>query len=185
MKRLEPELENLSLTGRLCYLFMCIERYLTTCYPERDWTPAAKRCWQWTNVFWDEGSDIYSTIVPEYLFEFDNYNETNMRSFDGMLSEKDYLELTNLFAGLTTGNPEDEINQVLKLPIEFNNECECTNFDAANIPTLKIIYKMQYFLSLHNISFPDISSIQNMTVKQQNGWGNFIDSNYLSIIIKP
>ena len=32
---------NITMTGRLCYIFMCIERYLTTLYPERDWTPEA------------------------------------------------------------------------------------------------------------------------------------------------
>ena len=41
------ELKNISLTGRLCYLFMCIEKFLVSCYPDRDWTPAAKKCWQW------------------------------------------------------------------------------------------------------------------------------------------
>lgn len=176
------ELENLSLTGRLCYLFMCIEKYLTICYPQKEWIFVAKKMWQWTNVYWNEGCDIYSVVVPEYLFEFDTYEKTNMLAFEGKLSKKDYLELTNLFAGLTTGNSEDEINQVLMLPIEFNNECECTNFDTANNPTLKILYKMQDFLSLHNISFPSVSRVQNMTVNQKNGWGNFIDSKYLSII---
>lgn len=139
MKKMEPELKNLSLMGRLCYLFMCIEKYLTQCYPERDWSIVAKRCWQ----------------------------------------------LTNLFVGLTTGNSEDEINQVLKLPMEFNNACEDSEFYSADIPTLKILYKMKHFLSLHNISFPSLDSVQNMTVDQENGWGNFIDSEYLSVILQP
>lgn len=178
------KLDNLSLTGRLCYLFMCIEKYLTICYPERNWEIVAKNIWQWTNVYWNEGCDRYSVVVPEYLFEFSDYEKTNTLVFDGMLSKGEYLELTNLFAGLTTGNSEDEINQVLILPIEFNNECECTNFEDANAPTLMILYKMHDFLSMHNIRFPSISNVQNMTVDQRNGWGNFIDSEYLSIIIK-
>ena len=33
------EWKNLSLTGKLCYLFMCIEKYLVTCYPDKDWSP--------------------------------------------------------------------------------------------------------------------------------------------------
>lgn len=174
---------NLSLTGRLCYLFMCIEKYLVTCYPHKDWTPVAKRCWQWTNVYWNEGCDMYSQVVPEYLFEFDNYEDANRLAFDGELSEKDYLVLRKLFQGITSGSPEDEINQVLRLPIDFNNECEGTNFKAADEPTLAILHKMQHFLSLHNISVPDINAVKNMTVDQKNGWGDFMDSEYLSIII--
>ena len=164
---------------------MCIEKYLTLCYSEREWALVAKKCWQWTNVYWNEGCDIYSVVVPEYLFAFDDYEKTNTLVFDGKLSRKDYLELTDLFAGLTTGNSEDEIDQVLMLPIEFNNECECTDFDNANIPTLNILYKMLHFLSLHNISFPSVDSVQNMTSDQKNGWGNFVDSEYLSMIIQP
>ena len=178
------KLDNLSLTGRLCYLFMCIERYLTVCYPERNWEIVAKKCWQWTNVYWNEGCDRYSVVVPEYLFEFNDYEKNNTLVFDGMLSQDEYLELVNLFTGLTTGNANDEINQVLLLPIEFNNECECADFKDANTPTLMILYKMQHFLSLHNISFPSVINVQNMTVDQKNGWGDFIDSEYLSIIIK-
>lgn len=179
------KLENLSLTGRLCYLFMCMEKYFLACYPERNWEIVAKKMWQWTSVYWNEGCDRYSVVVPEYLFEFSDYEKTNTLVFDGMLSKKEYLELINLFTGLTMGNSEDVINKVLILPIEFNNECECTDFEDANIPTLIICNKMHHFLSVHNIPFPSISDVQNMTVDQRNGWGDFTDSEYLSIIIKP
>lgn len=177
--------ENLSMTGRLCYLFMGIERYLTACYPERSWEPVARRMWQWTNVYWNEGCDRYSAVVPEYLFEFNDYEKTNQLVLDGMLSEEEYLELKNLFAGLTMGASEDEINQVLMLPVEFNYECEGTDFEEVNLPTLGILDKMQDFLSIHNIPATSIGDVQNMTVEQRNGWGDFVDSEYLSIIIKP
>lgn len=183
MNNLSKEFEKLSLTGRLCYLFMCIEKYLITCYIDRDWTPVAQRLWQWTNIYWNEGCDIYAPVVPEFLLEFDTYQETNIRSFDGKLSEEDYLMLKRLYNGITNGNVDDEINLVLMLPIDFNNACECSNFSDANEPTLMIIDKMQQFLSLHNISFPDIYKVQHMTVDEKNGWGNFVDSKYLSIII--
>lgn len=179
---MQKELKQLSLTGRLCYLFMCLEKYLTACYPDRDWTPVAKRCWQWTNVYWDEGCDIYSLVVPQYLFEFDNYKETNLRVFDGNITENDYLVLKNLYAGITMGNSEDEINQLLMLPIDFNNTCECTDFKDANEPTLMILYKAEQFLLSHNITVPPICKIKNMTVEKKNGWGDFFDSKYLSIM---
>lgn len=178
-------LKSLSLTGRLCYLFMCIEKYLVTCYPDKDWTAVAKRCWQWTSIYWDEGCDIYAPVVPEFLLEFDNYSDTNTYAFDGKLSEKDYLELRQLYKDITNGSAEDEINQVLMLPINFNNECECTDFKDADDPTLMIVHKMQEILALHNIYAPDINTVKNMTVDIKGGWGNFVNSEYLSIIINP
>lgn len=172
------------MTGRLCYLFMCIEKYLITCYPKRDWTPVAKRCWQWTNDTWDIGCDIYSPVVPEFLLEFDNYEETNRRAFDGELSKSDYLALINLYNGLTTGNEDDEINQVLMLPMEFNNVCEGSAFMNADEPSLVILNKAQEFLLLHQIPFPSICKVKKMTVDEKNGWGDFVESEYLSMIIK-
>lgn len=176
---------KLSLTGRLCYLFLCLETYLLACYPDRDWTPVAKRCWQWTNVYWDEGCDMYAPVVPAYLLEFDDYEETNLLSFDGKLSEHDYFALVNLFAGITTGSEDDEINQILMLPIEFNNACECSDFTDANEPTLIVLHKAQQFLLSHDISLPSISKVRHMTVEEKHGWGEFFDSEYLSVVIHP
>lgn len=184
MEELDFKLMNLSLTGRLCYLFMCIERYLSICYPDRDWSLVAEKCWQWTNKYWNDGCDIYSVVVPEYILECHSYEESNL-FFEGKISENEYSILKSLFSGLTTGSPEDEINQVLMLPIEFNKECECTNFDEADRPTFDILHEMQGILSLHDISFPDINNIHNMTIDQRSGWGYFTDSKYLSIILKP
>lgn len=177
------EFESISLTGRLCYLFMCIERYLITLYPERDWTPVAKRCWQWTNRYWNDGCDIYAQVIPEFLLEFDNYEETNNRAFDGMLSREDYTELVQLFNGITDGNSENEINRVLYLPVDFANKCECTEFDYSNEPTLKIIDEMLEILRSRGISPPSIENVADMTSEQKNGWGDFVDSRYLSVIL--
>lgn len=176
-------LKNLSLTGRLCYLFMCIEKYLVSCYADRDWKLVAKRCWQWTNVYWNEGCDIYSQVVPKFLFEFDNYTDTNKLAFDGRLSYDDYLELMELYAGITNGSEEDEINQMLWLPVEFNNQCECSDFSYADEPTLSIISRAQAILIKNNIDCPDIDKISHLSKEQKNGWGEFMNSEQFSVII--
>lgn len=181
-KKLVRSIRKLSLTGRMCYLFMCIEKYLIMLYPQKDWTPVAKRCWQWTKRYWNEGWDIYSVVVPEFLFEFDTYEKAN-KEFDEQLSEKDYYELMNLFQGITDGNAEDEINQVLKMPINFSNECEGTDFGTASVSSMYLFLDMKHIFDLHNIMLPDISMISNMTMDQKNGWGEFVDSEYLSIIL--
>ncbi len=183
-KKVSRELKNISLTGRLCYLFMCIERYLVNLYPNKDWTLIAEKCWQWTNKYWNEGCDEYAKIVPEYLFEFDSYKETSEKQYDGSLSEKEYLEFVNLYAGITEGEDENEINQLLMLPIDFNNECECTNFCSADESTLAILEKAELILLGNNIDCPCTDEISGLTVEQKNGWGDFIDSRYLSIVLK-
>ncbi len=177
------DFRSISLTGRLCYLFMCIERYLITLYPERDWTAVAQRCWQWTNRYWNDGCDIYAPVVPEFLLEYDNYEETNQLAFDDMLSREDYAELVQLFNGITDGNSEDEINRVLRLPVYFANVCEGANFPDADAPTLVIIEKMREILESNGIEPPSVDNVTDMTSDQKNGWGDFVDSEYLSVIL--
>lgn len=178
------DFKEISLTGRLCYLFMCIEKYLIFCYPNKDWTPIAKKCWQWTNGWWNEGCGEYSKIVPEFLFEYDDYTKTNEWEYDGMLSEEDYHILVGLYAGITDGKAEDDINQILMLPIKFNNVCECSDFCHADEPTLEIILEAQEILSKHHIALPCFGQIKTFAVAQKNGWGEFVDSEYLSEIIE-
>ncbi len=177
------QFRNISLAGRLCYLFMCIEKYLVSCYPDRDWTCVAKKCWQWTNQYWNDGCDIYSHVVPEFLLEFAGYRETNEREFDGGLLEEDYLTLINLYKGITDGCGEAEIDEVLMLPIDFNNACEGTGFACADRPTLIILEQIQTILDAHNIEWPCIDKISDLTIDSKSGWGDFMDSEYLSIIL--
>lgn len=179
---LERDLRKLSMTGRFCYLFMCVEAYLVARFPELDWTPVAKRCWQWTKDYWDNGWEIYSAVIPEFLFEYEGYEKTNVVNYSGTLTERDYWELTTLLSALTSGSPEDEINQLLMLPIEYSNLCEGASLAWASDHTMGVFRDMHQLLFKHDIPLPDISKIQHMPAG--DGWGGFVDSEYLSIIIK-
>lgn len=142
----------------------------------------AKRCWQWTKVYWNEGWDVYYVVVPEFLFEYDTYEEIK-KDLDEQFTEKDYYELINLFKGITDGSAEDEINKVLKMPIDFSNACECSDFGTASVSSMYIFIDIKHIFDLHHIEMPNISSISNMTIDNKNGWGDFVDSEYLSIIL--
>lgn len=181
-KKLVKKIRKLSLTGRMCYLFMCVEKYLVTLYPQKDWTPVAKRCWQWTRRYWDEGWDVYSVVVPEYLFEYGSY-EKMKQDYNGLLTEEDYYILTDLFQDITDGSQDDEINQVLRMPIDFSNACECTDFGAASVSSMYLFLDMKYIFDLHQIELPDMNKVSYMTMDQKNGWGEFVESEHLSIVL--
>lgn len=183
MDREMEEFAPITLTGRMCFLFMCIERYLISCYPDRDWTPVAAKMWQLTERYWDEGDEIYDQVIPAFLLEFDNYRETNKRAYDGKLPVLDYFTFLDLYSGITDGNEDDEINQVLMLPIDFINECEGTDFSFASRPTLKILGKAKSILQKHHIDVPAAELFHEFSIKQNNGWGDFINSTHLSILL--
>lgn len=93
---MDSKFKNLSMTDRLCYLFMCIEQYLIFRYPDRNWTIVSQKCLQWINTDWGKSCDEYRKVVLYYLFEFDTYKETNEKEFEGTLSEEEWNTLRKL-----------------------------------------------------------------------------------------
>ena len=178
------DIDKISMTGRLCYLFMCIEQYLVNMYPDRDWIPWALKSWQWTNKFWNEGEAIYETVVPEYLFEFDNYEETNDKEFDGNLSKEDYEIFLALYDGITDGKSGDELNYVLNLPVDFEAACEGSALSYAIKETTPVLEKMVEILEKHGIEVPPVTKVEFSPMTEKNGWGNFFDSTQHSIFLR-
>ena len=111
------------------------------------------------------------------------YRETNEKEFDGELLKEDYLELVSLYKGITDGLGDAEIDEVLMLPIDFNNECECTDFRYADEPTLAIMERAQNILKKHNIGPPNIEEIINLRMDYRGGWDELVNSEQLSIIL--
>ena len=180
----KPVFDNISLLGRLCYLFMCIEKYLVNKYPDRDWTVVADRLWNWTEEYWDDAQDKSDQIIPEYIFEFNSYEKVNRKCFDGEMSEDLYNQLMKLYNGITKGNSEDEINKVLFTTVEWGSYCEGAGFREANGPTINLIEYLLGILDKYCIEYPDIDKVQHMTIEEKNGWGEFRNCRHLSIILK-
>lgn len=178
------ELNNLTLTARLCYVFMCIEKYLITIYPDKDWSPVAKRMWSWTNFYWDEGWDNYSVVVPEFILEFDSYEETNNRGFDGKLSIDDYLTFSKLYKEITDGKGTSEFDKMLIAPIDYANLCEGAADSWAMEQTTEILKEIISILNKNNIGLPNIDGINDMTLNTKRIGPDFVDKSYLSIILK-
>ena len=45
--QMDKRFENITMNGRMFFIFMCIERYLLALYPDRDWSLVAKKMWRW------------------------------------------------------------------------------------------------------------------------------------------
>jgi len=190
MNELYQQFENITLTGRLCYIFMCIEKYLVTLYPQKDWTPVAKRMWQWTNSEDLEiADDIYNQAIPECILEFDTYEETNSRAYDNNLKKEDYDEITACFEGITTGNSNDEICQILMIPSKFMSLCMYNSFFYVEKYTLEFLNCIIMILNRHSILLPDMTLISKFRFDRNHcheidKWGRCVNTEYLSIILK-
>ena len=151
--------ENITIIGRLCYIFMCMERYLLALYPDRDWTLVAKKMWQCPEAekWWDSEWGAYYGIKPESIIKF-KYDDDGSWHW---ITREEYEQAAALYAGLTDGKPEDEICHVLRIPFDMFNACDGHDYDneAAEEITISAINEIESILKEHDISLPDLSLV--------------------------
>ncbi len=194
---------QITMTGRLIYIFMCIERYLVSLYPGRDWTPVAERMWNRTKSCegWDEGTpgDLYREIVPERIMRFYRhgygYEKLNPMVFDRKLSPEDYTEIRKLYEGISRGDPEEEINQMVGIPEQLIYKVNLRNHDPdfADQMTVEMIMKAESILKKREIQLPDASRIEGYSFERHGdpigkeetnaAFGFGVDAADLSIIL--
>ena len=97
---MDKRINKISIRGRVAYLILCFEQYVTVQYPDRDWKSVDDMMWKICDDsdFIDNSAYRYMEIIPEYLYEFDTYEELD---FD-YLSEADY-EMYKWFACQNSG----------------------------------------------------------------------------------
>lgn len=179
---MEKQLEQISMTGRLCYLFMCIEKYLVTKYPKKDWSFVAKRMWQWTNMDWEDGYELYSVVVPECILECENVDVAN-DELGAELTEEQFEILTALLSDLSDGSGTSEFDRIMYAPMEFGDICADGDLHFAMENTADVIMQVVSMLEQNGIEAPSFDLVKQMSIKENNGWGKKFDSTKLSIIL--
>lgn len=70
------QFEHASDTAKMAYLVLCLENYLLTKMPDRDWTPVLEILWTITNYeSWDDWSGVITEIIPSLFFETPGYQD--------------------------------------------------------------------------------------------------------------
>ena len=177
-KKLElaEQFRNITMTGRLIYIFMCIERYLIAMYPDRDWTPVATRMWNRTKEQgrWSEGTpgDLYREIVPERIMRFYKhgygYEKLNPMVFGEKLSQEDYTLIRGLYEGISKGDPNEEINRIVGLPekLIYMVNLRQYSFSFSDQMTVESILKAEEILKNNGIEPPDYSSVERFSYER-------------------
>lgn len=174
--------EDISMMGRMAYVVMCVEKYLTEKYSERDWEPISKIMWKATSVDWATWSSIYSAYIPDVLLEYDEYSEDE---FGKIFDETTYHRLLDLYEGITDGSeddPEDELNYLLNKPFEMAMVYEGTKIGNGE-DAYTIIKETERILKTNNIQLPDEEKVAFSKSSERDGWGNYFNGEFLSIIL--
>ena len=198
MENKDTRFENISMTGRLCYIFMCIERYLLAVYPDKDWTVIAKKMWQWTKQCWSDGWWEYGDVVPGHMLKYKNFEEVGFPNTD--ITREEFEALTSLYKSIPIALLYGELSTVLNIPFVMGNICDVEDYKSkiGEEETMKAIASIEEILKSHGIELPDFTPVSEYIkhdprdaarqeklriTDRSEEWGQGIDADHLSIIL--
>lgn len=168
--------KKISIIGRIAYGIMCAEEYLIVKYPKKSWNIVFEKYWEITNLrYWDEWMDEVIEYIPEYLFEFDNYETSDFE----YLKEEKYNELKNLYKDISS-----DVNTILKMVWNLANSHAYTSISGYGKESVDNLNAIILFLKNSNIKLPDFTQIDNLLFSENKGWGIRFDGKYLSKTLK-
>ena len=167
---------NISIRGMVAYCNMCLENYILDVYPDRDFAPILRLAWA---IVGDEGyidqeADRYMEVIPEYLFEFDDYEEAEFEN----LTKEEFDELRALL------DPDDEVLDLVMHRV----------YDVAmvyayiGLPTppreaVDFVWDVVGCLNEHGVPLPDFELVRSFSFSEFRGWGVHISPEGLSRVI--
>ena len=166
--------KSISITGRLAYIILCAEQYCKTKFTEKDFTPLFSKAWEVTNSMFDEWDYRFMEIIPEYLFEFDSYEESDFE----YLSFDEYV----IFADLLR-DTDDALNRILLALHETVELYAYSDIPRYGKESVEIVAKVITELENAGITFPDPQCIAFSKFDENDGWGEPFDGKHLSIIL--
>lgn len=99
--------EDTPLKQRIEYGIKCAQKYLSYKYPANDWKPLFSMLVGFSSAeFWDEWAYEFSEVIPEYLFEFKDYQSSDFE----YITEEKYNAMKAVYKG--TG---DDVNEILMM----------------------------------------------------------------------
>lgn len=143
-------------------------------YPEKDWKPLFKWMWQITSEYFDEWYYRFTKILPEYLYEFDNYKDAD---FD-YLSEEDYNYYINFLK-----NIDSNMIDLLKIPADISMVYCYTVIPDVGKESITLVNRAIQILNNAHIELPPIDAVKFSAFSEKNGWGKNFDGTILSIIL--
>ena len=181
---------DVTMTGRMCYILMCIERYLLALYSDHDWSLVANKMWQWpaASCWHDDEWNAFISIMPQCVmtaYKTEGYSSAQdyIDVPYNQLTREEYDSLVKLYSDITDGNPDDEICIVFDILCSMVNYCDGHDFhvDDGEVITMDAINAIESILKRHDITLPDASLVAEYSpanVDYTIKWWYKIDPNH-------
>jgi len=179
---MDKRFDSVSMNGRMAYVIMCVESFLVTQYPEKNWRFVGQKLWKATSTNWGDWPNEFSAIIPDVLLQYDKYDSEELGE---SITEDEFLSLKLLYSDISEGNeddPSDEVNYMLNKPYELAMAYEGTVIGNGQ-ESIDIITKTETVLKKHGIPLPDYTKVLFSSRNERNGWGDDFDGSYLSITL--
>lgn len=172
----ERDFYNVSIRGMVAYCTMCLENYVLEAYPDRDFFPVLGLAWGIVGPegFIDQSADRYMEAIPEYLFEFDDYE---MAEFEH-LTKGDFGKLRALL------NPDDQVLGLIMHRIY--DVAMCYAYTAVATPpreAVDLVFDVVGALRACSMPLPDLDLIRGFSFDEFDGWGVHITPEALSQVL--
>lgn len=173
---LKKDFNDISIRGRVAFGIMCFERYVKDKYHDADFSPVCHLMWGIVSDkdFIDASAERYMEIIPEYLYEFDDYDE----------AEFDYLS-TEEFNAMRKLIPNDDQSLEIIMHRIYDTAMEHA-YSAIKAPakaSIDYVFEIAETLGMEGVTPPDIESVKRFSFAESGGWGAPISYEGLSIIL--
>ena len=124
--------------------------------------------------YFDEWYYRYMEILPEYLYEFDNYKDA---AFD-YLSEDDYSYYADFMRDI-----DKNMEELIVIPADISMVYCYTEIPGEGKESIALVNKAIEILKDNNIDLPDPTMVEFSSFDEKNGWGESFDGAKLSTIL--
>ena len=172
------DFDNISIRGRVAYIILCFERYVIAKYPDADWTRVDDMMWKICDEsdYIDNSAYKYMEIIPEYLYEFSDYESADFE----YLSKEDYEYYISVIP-----KDDEKLNTIMHAVYSVTMEYAYSALIKYAPDTREYIDAVLDVMNKAELKLPDIRIVEQYVFDQYGGWGDTFDGRYLSSILNP
>lgn len=163
----KKDFNNISLRGRAAYGISCLTTYLKSKYPDKDFSLVLDIACKITedSNYIDESVMAYTEIIPEYLYEFDNYADAEFE----YLSENQYNELINVLP-----NDDKDLNTIMLAIRNIIWEYCYVDIEKNAPAASKHLMNILEIFKRISLTLPKLDNFNQYSFDYNNGWGKYI-----------
>lgn len=173
----KKDFNGISIRGRVAFGVMCFERYVMARHPGRDFAPVCRLMWDIVSDkdYIDASAEHYMEIVPEYLYEFEAYEDAGFE----FLGKEEFESMRKLV-------PSDDpgLGRIMHSIYDIAMEHAYGAVEAPAKASIDCVFEIVEVLENNGVALPDIGAVKDFSFEKSGGWGKPIDYRGLSLVLR-